>query len=59
MTEAHYQRPERADGSFQRVFEQPIPVDAEQVQSRFKDGILKPQLPKHEIAKLRRIAVQS
>jgi len=59
MTEAHFQRRERAYGSFQRVFALPTMVDAEQVQARFKDGILELHLPKHEMAKPRRIAVQS
>jgi HSP20 family protein len=59
MTEAHYQRRERAYGSFQRVFTLPTPVEAEKVHASFKDGILALQLPKSEAAKPKRIAVQS
>jgi HSP20 family protein len=59
MTEAHYQRQERSYGSFQRVFTLPTPVDTDKVHASMKDGILELHLPKHEAAKLRRIAVQS
>jgi HSP20 family protein len=59
MTEAHYQRRERAYGSFQRVFTLPTPVDTDKVHASMKDGILELHLPKHEAAKPRRIAVQS
>jgi HSP20 family protein len=59
MTEAHYQRRERAYGSFLRAFTLPTPVDTDKVQASMKDGILELHLPKHEAAKPRRIAVQS
>jgi HSP20 family protein len=59
MTEEHYQRRERAYGSFQRSFVLPTMVDQEHVQATYKDGILELHLPKSEAAKPRRIAIQS
>jgi HSP20 family protein len=59
LTEAHYQRRERAYGGFQRAFTLPTPVDTDKVHASIKDGILELHLPKHEAAKPRRIAVQS
>ena len=59
MTEAHYQQRERAYGSFQRVFALPTSVDAEKVQASFTNGVLELRLPKHEMAKPKRIAVES
>jgi HSP20 family protein len=59
MTEAHYQQRERAYGSFQRVFALPTTVNAEKVQASFTNGVLELRLPKHEMAKPKRIAVES
>src|SRR5882724_3484807 len=59
MTDAHYQQRERVNGSFQRVFALPTTVDAEKIQASFTNGVLELRLPKHEIAKPKRIAVQS
>lgn len=59
VKDEHYHRRERSHGSFQRVFTLPTPVDAEKVQARFKDGILELQLPKHESAISKRIAINS
>jgi len=59
MTDAHYQQRERVYGSFQRVFALPTTVDAEKIQASFTNGVLVLRLPKHEIAKPKRIAVQS
>jgi HSP20 family protein len=55
----HYQRRERAYGNFRRMFTLATSVDAEKDQASFKDGILELEMPKHEPAKPRRIAVQS
>ena len=55
----HYQRRERAYGSFQRVFGLPIMVDQDKVQASYHDGVLELRLPKSEAAKPRRIAIQS
>jgi HSP20 family protein len=59
VKDEHYHRRERSYGSFQRVFTLPATVDAEKVQTSFKDGILELRLPKHEAAKPKRIAIQS
>jgi HSP20 family protein len=57
--EQHYQRRERAYGSFQRVFALPTLVDQDKVQASYHDGVLELRLPKSEAAKPRRIAIQS
>jgi HSP20 family protein len=57
--EQHYQRRERAYGSFQRVFTLPALVDQDKVQASYHDGVLELRLPKSEAAKPRRIAIQS
>lgn len=59
IPEDHYHRRERSYGSFQRVFTLPTPIDADKVQANVHDGVLELQLPKHETAKPKRIAVQS
>ena len=59
IPEDRYDRRERSCGSFQRVFTLPTPVDAEKVQANVHDGVLELQLPKHETAKPKRIAIQS
>ena len=57
--EQHYQRRERAYGSFQRVFALPTMVDQDKVQASYHDGILELRLPKSEADKPKRIAIQS
>jgi HSP20 family protein len=52
-------RDERTFGAFTRVLTLPFPVDADKVDARFENGVLVVNLPKHEAAKPRKIAVKS
>lgn len=59
VPEKHVQhRQERQFGSFVRAVTLPMPVDADRVDARLENGILTVQLPKHESAKPRKIAVK-
>ncbi len=49
---------ERGVGRFQRVVTLPVPVDADKVQARLEQGVLRLLLPKTEAVKPHRIAVQ-
>lgn len=53
----NYHRIERAYGSFHRAFSLPDTIDADKVQARFDNGVLKVALPKKELAKPRSIKV--
>jgi HSP20 family protein len=53
-----WHRQERATGSFVRMLTLPFPVDAERVDARFENGVLRVQLAKHESAKARKITVK-
>ena len=50
-------RGERTFGTFQRMFEIPVPVDEGQITATFRDGILTVSLPKREEAKPKEISV--
>jgi HSP20 family protein len=52
-------REERSFGSFTRMLTLPFPVDADKVEARFENGVLKVSLPKHETARPRKIVVKS
>jgi HSP20 family protein len=52
-------RQERATGTFLRSVTFPAMVDAEHVEAKLENGILRVRLPKHEQAKPRKIAVKS
>jgi HSP20 family protein len=52
----HYR--ERGDGRFQRVLTLPAPVDADKVQARLEQGVLRLVLPKAESVKPHRIPVR-
>jgi HSP20 family protein len=54
-----WHRQERSYGSFIRSLTLPIAVDAEKVEARFENGVLKVTLAKHESAKPRKIAVKA
>jgi len=51
-------RQERPFGKFNRVIQLPTLVNAENVNAKYENGILKLTLPKHEAAKPRKIAVK-
>ena len=51
-------RLERGFGQFVRTLTMPFPVDENQVEARLENGILTIHLPKHEVAKPRKIAVK-
>ena len=50
-------RQERPAGTFTRQFELPVVVDADRVQAKYENGVLKLTLPKSEAAKPRKINV--
>jgi len=52
-------RQERIFGSFARTLTLPTSINAEKVDARLENGVLKLDLPKHEDAKPRKIAVKS
>jgi len=51
-------RQERGFGTFVRTLTLPFAVDADKVDARFENGVLRIQLAKHESAKARKIAVK-
>ena len=52
-------RQERVTGSFFRSVKLPAMIDAEHVEAKLENGILRVRLPKHEQVKPRKIAVKS
>ena len=52
-----YHRRERPVGSFTRVLQLPVEVEADKVQADLNDGVLTIRLPKAEAAKPRKIQV--
>ncbi len=54
----HYHCVERYSGSFQRVFQLPSGVKADQIEATFDKGVLKVTLPKVEEAKKKEIEVK-
>jgi HSP20 family protein len=52
-----FYRRERVYGKFQRAFTLPEAVDAEKIAARFKDGVLKIEIPKPEKIKPKQITV--
>jgi HSP20 family protein len=54
-----WHRRERGFGKFQRVLTLPGPVDAEKVEARLEQGVLRLRLPKAEEARPRRIEVKA
>jgi HSP20 family protein len=51
-------RQERRFGKFARVVELPTLVNAENVEAKYENGVLRLTLPKHEAAKPRKIVVK-
>jgi HSP20 family protein len=56
---AVWHRQERAQGTFQRSLTLPFPVDADKVEARLENGVLRVQLAKHESARPRKIQVKA
>lgn len=52
-------RQERGYGKFSRTVTLPVLVDADKVEAKYENGVLKLILPKHEAAKPRKIAVKA
>jgi HSP20 family protein len=52
-------RQERGFGTFTRTLALPFPVNAEKVEARLENGVLRLQLAKHESAKPRKIQVKA
>jgi len=57
--DARYHRQERGYGKFTRSIQLPFPVDVNQVEATFKNGILNLALPRAEEDKPRKITVKS
>lgn len=53
-----WHRRERGFGRFQRLVKLPAPVDADKVEAKLENGLLRLTLPKAEEAKPRKIAVK-
>jgi HSP20 family protein len=56
--DANYYLRERVAGSFTRVIELPVAVNAGKIDARFRDGVLEITLPKAEEAKPKQIEVK-
>lgn len=54
-----WHRRERGFGRFSRTVSLPVPVEADNVQARFENGVLQVTLPKSEKARPRRITVKA
>jgi len=52
-------RQERGFGAFNRTLALPFAVDADKVDARFENGVLRVRLTKHESARPRKIAVKA
>ncbi|HSQ55133.1 MAG TPA: Hsp20/alpha crystallin family protein [Gemmata sp.] len=59
ITGAAWVRQERPFGKFSRVISLPALVDADKVEAKYENGVLRLTLPKHEAAKPRKISVKS
>lgn len=55
--EKNFRRTERAYGKFERVFSLPSTVDAEKIEAKLKNGVLRISLGKREESKPRQIPV--
>ena len=55
---ARFHRHERCAGSFHRVLQLPVQVDADKVEATLRDGVLTIVLPKAEATRTRKIEVQ-
>ncbi len=55
----NYYRQERPAGLFQRVINLNVPVDADKVKAKMKDGILDIVVPKAEEAKPKKVSIEA
>ncbi len=58
-SQAQVHRAERVFGRFQRTVALPVPVAADQIVARYRDGVLEVVLPKAEEARPKQIQVQA
>lgn len=56
--ERSYRISERSYGSFSRTFTLPRTVDPEEIRAEFRNGVLEVHLPKQEVARGRKIAIE-
>jgi len=59
MPGAVWHRQERPAGQFTRVLSLPSLIDADKVEARYENGVLRLTLPKSEAAKPRKIAIKA
>ena len=59
LDESQWHLRERRYGSFQRSITLPTPVDAENIEASYEDGVLSLDIPKVEEVKPKRIAVKA
>ncbi len=59
VPDAVWHRHERGHGTFSRTITLPTMVDADKVEAKYENGVLKLTLPKAEAAKPRKIAIKS
>ncbi|MGA4579489.1 Hsp20/alpha crystallin family protein [Limisphaera sp. VF-2] len=59
LNQAQMHRAERVFGRFQRTVALPVPVAADQITARYRDGVLEVVLPKAEEARPKQIQVQT
>ncbi len=57
--EGHFHLRERQYGKFCRSLQLPVPVNSDQIEANYYNGVLTLRLPKEEAAKPKRIAVRS
>jgi HSP20 family protein len=57
VKEESYQRVERSYGSFQRVIDLPVEVNAEKAKAKLANGVLTVTLPKSEAVKPKQISI--
>ena len=57
--EKNYYRVERSYGAFRRIFSLPSTADVGKVKASYEDGVLTVEIPKTEVAKGRKIEIES
>jgi len=59
LTNAVWHRQERGAGTFTRTLTLPTMVDANKVEAKYENGVLRLMLPRAEVAKPRKIAIKA